>query len=51
MNITYRLMNIEDYAQAYDLWVLCGNGLNNKDDSKEGIAKYHHLYAGHRLSY
>ena len=40
MNITYRLMTIEDYSQAYDLWILCGNGLNNKDDSKEGIEKY-----------
>ena len=40
MNIEYRLMNIEDYEQAYDLWILCGNGLNNKDDSREGIDKY-----------
>lgn len=40
MNIEYRLMNIEDYEQAYDLWLLCGNGLNNKDDSREGIDKY-----------
>jgi ribosomal protein S18 acetylase RimI-like enzyme len=40
MNITYRLMTIEDYSQAYDLWLLCGNGLNDKDDSKEGIGKY-----------
>ena len=40
MNITYRLMTIEDYSQAYDLWLLCGNGLNDKDDSKEGIDKY-----------
>ena len=40
MNITYRLMTIEDYSQAYDLWILCGNGLNDKDDSKEGIEKY-----------
>ena len=40
MNIEYRLMNIEDYKQAYDLWILCGNGLNNKDDSREGIDKY-----------
>ena len=40
MNIEYRLMNIEDYEQAYDLWILCGNGLNNKDDSREGIGKY-----------
>jgi ribosomal protein S18 acetylase RimI-like enzyme len=40
MNITYRLMTIEDYSQAYALWLLCGNGLNDKDDSKEGIEKY-----------
>lgn len=40
MNIKYRLMNIEDYEQAYDLWLLCGNGLNNKDDSRGGIDKY-----------
>ena len=40
MNIEYRLMTIEDYEQAYDLWILCGNGLNNKDDSSEGIDRY-----------
>ena len=38
--ITYRLMTIEDYQQAYDLWIECGNGLNDKDDSREGIDKY-----------
>lgn len=36
----YRLMTIEDYEEAYSLWVLCGNGLNDKDDSREGIEKY-----------
>lgn len=40
MNIEYRLLNINDYSQAYDLWLLCGNGLNDKDDSLEGIDKY-----------
>jgi ribosomal protein S18 acetylase RimI-like enzyme len=40
MDITYRLMTTDDYQQAYDLWIECGNGLNNKDDSKEGIEKY-----------
>ena len=40
MDISYRLMNMDDYSQAYDLWIKCGNGLNNKDDSEEGIAKY-----------
>ena len=38
--IEYRLMDIADYEQAYDLWILCGNGLNDKDDSREGIEKY-----------
>lgn len=36
----YRLMTIEDYEEAYSLWIACGNGLNDKDDSKEGIEKY-----------
>lgn len=40
MDIKYRLMTIEDYEQAYALWLLCGNGLNDKDDSREGIEKY-----------
>lgn len=38
--IDYRLMTIDDYEVAYDLWVKCGNGLNDKDDSREGIEKY-----------
>ena len=33
-------MSIEDYKQCYDLWIKCGNGLNDKDDSCEGIDKY-----------
>lgn len=36
----YRLMTIEDYEEAYSLWILCGNGLNDRDDSREGIEKY-----------
>ena len=40
MDIRYRLMTIEDYEQAYALWLESGNGLNDKDDSVEGIAKY-----------
>ncbi len=40
MDIKYRLMTIEDYEQAYALWILCGNGLNDKDDSRDGIEKY-----------
>ncbi len=36
MNI--RLMTIEDYEKVYMLWLSCaGMGLNNLDDSKEGI--------------
>ena len=38
--INYRLMTIDDYDQAYALWLECGNGLNDKDDSREGIDKY-----------
>ena len=40
MEIKYRTMTIDDYEQAYDLWIMCGNGLNDKDDSREGIDKY-----------
>ncbi len=40
INIKYRLMTIEDYEEAYNLWIICGNGLNDKDDSREGIDKY-----------
>ena len=36
----YRIMNIDDYEAAYALWIKCGNGLNDKDDSREGIDKY-----------
>ena len=39
-NINYRLMTIDDYEQSYALWLKCGNGLNDKDDSREGIDKY-----------
>ena len=38
--LLYRLMSMEDYEAAYDLWIQSGNGLNNKDDSREGIEKY-----------
>ena len=38
--LDYRLMTIDDYEAAYNLWIKCGNGLNNKDDSLEGIEKY-----------
>ena len=38
--LSYRLMTIDDYEAAHDLWIRCGNGLNDKDDSREGIEKY-----------
>ena len=39
MNI--RLMTIEDYDKVYSLWLSCkGMGLNDLDDSYEGIARF-----------
>ncbi len=39
MNI--RLMTIEDYPAVYALWRSCqGMGLNDVDDSREGIARF-----------
>ncbi len=39
MNI--RKMKIEDYDEVYALWMSCaGMGLNNLDDSREGIDKF-----------
>ncbi len=39
MNI--RTMTISDYDAVYELWLSCkGMGLNNLDDSREGIAKF-----------
>ena len=36
-----RKMKIDDYDSVYALWLSCpGMGLNNLDDSREGIAKY-----------
>ena len=41
MNVKIRLMNINDYDKVYKLWLSCkGMGLNNLDDSKEGIDKF-----------
>ncbi len=40
MDINYRLMTPEDQPQALKLWIACKNGLNEKDDSYEGIEKY-----------
>lgn len=34
-------MQLSDYDRVYALWLSCpGMGLNNLDDSREGIAKY-----------
>ncbi len=27
----YRIMTFEDYEAVYDLWIQCGNGLNDKE--------------------
>lgn len=36
-----RKMNLEDYEQIYELWLSCaGMGLNDLDDSKDGIDRY-----------
>lgn len=36
-----RLMAIEDYEAVYALWMSCkGMGLNNLDDSKDGIGRF-----------
>lgn len=36
-----RNMQLDDYDKVYALWLSCpGMGLNNLDDSREGIAKY-----------
>lgn len=36
-----RKMVMEDYEKVYELWMSCaGMGLNNLDDSKEGIEKF-----------
>ena len=38
--VKIRPMTMDDYDAAYEMWLLCGNGLNNVDDSREGIEKY-----------
>ena len=39
--MTIRLMTLNDYEPVYALWLATPNmGLNNLDDSKEGISKY-----------
>lgn len=36
-----RTMEIDDYTAIYDLWMSCkGMGLNDVDDSKEGIERF-----------
>ncbi len=41
MSIQYRVMSLTDYEEVYSLWLSCsGMGLNDIDDSKEGIARY-----------
>ena len=36
-----RMMTIQDYDAAYDLWMgTLGMGLNSLDDSREGITRY-----------
>jgi len=41
MNVTVRTMTVNDYEQVYALWLsISGLGLNNRDDSKDGISKY-----------
>lgn len=42
-----REMQIEDYDAVYALWLSCtGMGLNNLDDSLEGIARFLHRNPG-----
>lgn len=39
--IKIQKMKIQDYEEIYGLWLSCpGMGLNDLDDSKEGIARY-----------
>lgn len=39
--MTIRNMTIKDYSSVYALWLSCsGMGLNNLDDSREGIEKF-----------
>ena len=41
MNMNIRIMTTADYEKVYILWLNTPNmGLNNLDDSKDGIAKY-----------
>lgn len=39
-SLQIRPMRTEDFPVLYALWTACGNGLNNLDDSEEGLEKY-----------
>ena len=40
--MTVRLMTMDDYEAVYALWLSCkGMGLNDVDDSREGVARFH----------
>ncbi len=39
--MTIRNMGGQDYEQVYELWLSCaGMGLNDLDDSREGIERF-----------
>ena len=39
--MTIRKMTVSDYEEVYGLWLSCkGMGLNDLDDSREGIARF-----------
>ena len=39
--VNIRIMTVNDYDAVYDLWINThGMGLNNSDDSKDGIGKF-----------
>ena len=39
--MTVRLMTMDDYEAVYALWLSCkGMGLNDVDDSREGVARF-----------
>ncbi len=41
MNIEYKVMTVSDYDDVYELWANTpGMGINNTDDSREGVEKY-----------
>ena len=41
MNVRIRLMSLDDYDNVFNLWIKTpGMGLNNVDDSRDGIERY-----------